>query len=148
MYEATGDLKYKEKLESLVKGLEAVGAPRIRSEGYWNTYNLCCGTAGIMNMYLGLWAAFGDEKYLKQAEKCGEELAEHGIFESVDGTDQAKWSFALDRIAPGKKSTPIGCFDGAAGIGLALLQLYQAEKGEFHVARFLDDPFPDKREEK
>ena len=40
------------------------------------------------------------------------------------------------------------CFDGAAGIGLALLQLYQAEKGEFHVARFLDDPFPDKREEK
>ena len=148
MYEATGDLKYKEKLESLVKGLEAVGAPRIRSEGYWNTYNLCCGTAGILNMYLGLWAAFGDEKYLKQAEKCGEELAEHGIFESVDGTDQAKWSFALDRIAPGKKSTPIGCFDGAAGIGLALLQLYQAEKGEFHVARFLDDPFPDKREEK
>ena len=71
MYEATGDLKYKEKLESLVKGLEAVGAPRIRSEGYWNTYNLCCGTAGILNMYLGLWAAFGDEKYLKQAEKCG-----------------------------------------------------------------------------
>ena len=99
-------------------------------------------------MYLGLWAAFGDEKYLKQAEKCGEELAEHGIFESVDGTDQAKWSFALDRIAPGKKSTPIGCFDGAAGIGLALLQLYQAETGEFHVARFLDDPLPDKREEK
>lgn len=99
-------------------------------------------------MYLGLWAAFGDENYLKQAEKCGKELAEHGIFESVNGVAQAKWSFALDRIAPGNKSTPIGCFDGAAGIGMALLQLYLAEKGDFHTVRFLDDPFPERKVEK
>ena len=95
MYEATGDLKYKEKLESLVKGLEAVGAPRIRAQkATGSTYNLCCGTAGTPEgRDLGLWAAFGDEKYLKQAEKCGEELAEDGIFESVNGTDQAKMEF-------------------------------------------------------
>ena len=37
------------------------------------------------------------------------------------------------------------CFDGAAGIGLALLQLHLAETDQYHVARFLDDPFPDEK---
>lgn len=36
-------------------------------------------------------------------------------------------------------------FDGAAGIGLALLQLHLAETDQYHVARFLDDPFPDEK---
>lgn len=37
------------------------------------------------------------------------------------------------------------CFDGAAGIGLALLQLHLAETDQYHVTRFLDDPFPDEK---
>ena len=36
-------------------------------------------------------------------------------------------------------------FDGAAGIGLALLQLHLAETDQYHVTRFLDDPFPDEK---
>ena len=37
------------------------------------------------------------------------------------------------------------CFDGAAGIGLALLQLHLAETDQYPVTRFLDDPFPDEK---
>ena len=37
------------------------------------------------------------------------------------------------------------CFYGAAGIGLALLQLHLAETDQYHVTRFLDDPFPDEK---
>ena len=37
------------------------------------------------------------------------------------------------------------CFDGAAGIGLALLSLHLAETDQYHVTRFLDDPFPDEK---
>ena len=36
-------------------------------------------------------------------------------------------------------------FDGAAGIGLALLQLHLTETDQYHVTRFLDDPFPDEK---
>ncbi|MFR3284793.1 MAG: hypothetical protein ACLTR6_11020 [Clostridium fessum] len=50
-------MKYRHEIEELVKGLEATGAPEKRSAGYWNTENICCGTAGLLNMYLGLWAA-------------------------------------------------------------------------------------------
>ena len=31
------------------------------------------------------------------------------------------------------------------GIGLALLQLHLAETDQYHVTRFLDDPFPDEK---
>lgn len=37
------------------------------------------------------------------------------------------------------------CFDGASGIGLALLQLHLAETDQYPVTRFLDDPFPDEK---
>ena len=64
----------------------------------------------------------------------------------TDGTEgrECAWRFALDRVAPDVLSTPIGLFDGAAGIGAVLLQLASAEKGQFHATRMLDDPFPEK----
>lgn len=148
LYEGSRDeqekAKYKEKIRTLVQGLEATGAPEGRSEGYWNTYNLCCGTAGLLNMYLGLWAAFGEEHDLELAKRCGKILLDAAEVEK-EQEPFLKWRFALDRIAPDVLTTPIGCFDGAAGIGLALLQLHLAETDQYHVTRFLDDPFPDEK---
>ena len=68
-------------------------------------------------MYLGLWAAFGDETYLEQAKRCGKVITDGATI--TDGTEGRKcaWRFALDRVAPDVLSTPIGLFDGAAGIG-------------------------------
>lgn len=139
LYKHTGKKEYLDAIETLVQGLEDMGAPKIHSEGYWNVYNVCCGTAGILNMYLGIWAATGEEKYLIQAKKCGEELTEHAINEG-EGT---KWRFALDRVSPDVLTTPLGLLDGAAGIAATLLQLHTAEHGKFHAGRMLDDPFPD-----
>ncbi len=140
LLQVTGDAKCREQIAALVQGLEDVGAPEERSAGYWNCYNLCCGTAGILNMYLGLWADSGKKEYLEGARRCGKVI--------LDGAetkgDETTWRFALDRIAPAVLTTPIGFFDGAAGIGAALLQLYHAENGKFHTTRFIDDPFPEK----
>ena len=148
LYEGSRDeqekAKYKEKIRTLVQGLEATGAPEGRSEGYWNTHNLCCGTAGLLNMYLGLWAAFGEAHDLELAKRCGRILLDAAEVEK-EQEPLLKWRFALDRIAPDVLTTPIGCFDGAAGIGLALLQLHLAETDQYHVTRFLDDPFPDEK---
>ncbi len=140
--EITKDSKYNESIKTLVSGLEDTGAPEIRTDGYWNTYNMCCGTAGLLNMYLGLWADNGSEKYLEGARRCGKVILDGVEKETVDGKTCAKWKFALDRVSPDNLSTPIGCFDGAAGIGAALIQLYLAEKNQFHTTRFIDDPFP------
>ena len=142
LYEITGKEEYKEQLRDLVKGLEDTGAPHVHSEGYWNTYNMCCGTAGILNMYLGLWAAFGEAHDIEEAVECGKEiLAGADTTQSSDG-DETSFCFALDRVAPDHTCTPIGLFDGAAGIGAALLQLHLAKEGDFQAVRMVDDPFP------
>ncbi len=142
LWEMTGNAAYQEAIQSLVQGLEDTGAPRLRSAGYWNNYNLCCGTAGILNMYLGLWASSKDPAFLAQARACAEVLTEGAQLERLPEGPAAKWPLALDRIAPDVCTTPVGCMDGAAGIGIALLQMARAERGDFHVRRFLDDPFP------
>ena len=51
-------------------------------------------------MYLGLWAAFGEEHDLEYARRCAKVLMDTAVFE--DGADggQASWKFALDRVAP------------------------------------------------
>ena len=148
LYKFSGDAKYRHEIEELVKGLEATGAPEKRSAGYWNTENICCGTAGLLNMYLGLWAAFGEEHDLEYARRCAKVLMDTAVFE--DGVDggQASWKFALDRVAPERLSTPIGFLDGAAGIGSVLLQMARAERGDFHTVRAVDDPFPERKLEK
>lgn len=142
LWKMTGEQRYADAIDDLIKGLQDTGAPGVRTEGYWNTYNICCGTAGILNMYLGVWAANGSKEYFSKAQECAKVIADGALVEEAQEGTRAKWSFALDRIKPNVLTTPIGCFDGAAGIGLMLLQMYQAEQGDFHVRRFLDDPFP------
>lgn len=145
LQQVTGKDRYGRAICNLVQGLEDTGAPEVRTPGYWNTYNMCCGTAGLLNMYLGLWAAYGQESYLDMARRCGKVILDGAKYDqNAEGKTLVKWEFALDRVAPDKVTTPIGCFDGAAGIGLALLQLYGAERGAFHAKRFLDDPFPER----
>ncbi|MDO4261912.1 MAG: lanthionine synthetase LanC family protein [Eubacteriales bacterium] len=145
LWKVTGDPEYARRMDRLAEGLAFAGAPELRSPGYWNTYNLCCGTAGILNLYLGLWAERGDGESLAMARRCGRVLL-GGAYrvQTADGP-AAEVPFALDRVDPRRISSPVGLFDGAAGIGAALLQLYLAEKGDFRTARLIDDPFPERR---
>ena len=50
LYEMTGEDRYKRYIDMLTQGVIDTGAPEVRTEGYWNTYNICCGTAGLLNM--------------------------------------------------------------------------------------------------
>lgn len=141
--QVTGEEKYLAAIQELNEGLKDIGAPGKRSEGYWNCYNLCCGTAGLVQMQIGLWAAFGKQENLDAAIEAGEELLAGAQWSGEkEGSLQASWDFALDRIAPGRTCTPIGFLDGAAGIGAVLLQLHQASQGKLESVRFVDDPFP------
>ena len=142
LYQMTGDEKYKKEIEDLTDGMEALGAPETRSAGYWNTLNICCGTAGILNMYLGLWAGLGEDRFYQKALECKKILSDQAVYEETEQGLTARWQFALDRVAPDVLTTPIGFLDGAAGIGAMLLQVYSAENGNFKAMRAIDDPFP------
>jgi len=96
----------------------------------------------MTNLFLGVWAETGEKEYLNYAIRTGEQLLGFASHSYENNELQTKWYQAIDRVSPEIVSTAIGLYDGAAGIGWALLQLYLAEEGKFHVVRALDDPYP------
>ena len=147
-YRIRKDERYRLLAEKLLRGLIAQGAPAKMSSGYWNVFNYCCGTSGILNLFLGLLAdltfEIAERKLLKEkAEACVGILLEKAEFRKEGGVQYAFWRQALDRVTPDRLSGAIGYYDGAAGIGDMLLSLHQADRMTVQRSRALDDPFPE-----
>ncbi len=140
LYKITGDLDDRDWELRLARGVLAAGAPENHSEGYWYTANLCCGTAGMVDLFLGLWAESKEVKWLHAARRA----SDHLLGWARDAEKGITWNLALDRVSPKAVTAPIGLYDGAAGIGWVLLQMYTALTGHFRALRSIDDPFPEK----
>jgi lantibiotic modifying enzyme len=143
-YQVTGNPEYREWEQKLANGMIRAGAPENHSRGYWHIHCFCCGTAGMLNLFLGMWAAGEGDQYLEYAKRCGRHLLGWSCHEeSRDGKIRAKWHQAFAYAHQDQTTTNIGMYDGIAGIGWALLQLYTALTGQFQVDRAVDDPYPD-----
>lgn len=140
LYKITGKQEDRDWEIRLANGVLAAGAPENHSEGYWYTANLCCGTAGMVDLFLGLWAETKEVKWLH----AGRRASDHLLGWARDAKKGITWNLALDRVSPQAVTAPIGLYDGAAGIGWVLLQMYTALVGNFHTFRSIDDPFPEK----
>ena len=51
------------------------------------------------------------------------------------------WEIAFDRTKPKVITSPAGYFTGAAGIVVALLQIYCLEKNKNGIVGLIDDPY-------
>jgi lantibiotic modifying enzyme len=139
LYRLTGEAKWFDEIVQLVDGLESLGVPEQQSAGLWNNVCLCCGHAGLVQFFVGLYQADGDPRWRDLAVRTANVL----LGEKEDlGDGSANWPLAWERIKPENITTPLGYYDGAAGIGSALLQIYLSESGNFHWSRLIDDPFP------
>ena len=138
LYHITGDQKYLDDLHGLFDGFESLGAPERMSGGLWNNVSVCCGHAGILNTFLGLYLSEGNERWHELAERSAGILAA-----GMDGLEDGKkgWVIAYRRIKPDEYSHTIYYNDGDAGIASALLQLYLVESGRLNPNRLADDPF-------
>jgi lantibiotic modifying enzyme len=138
LYEVTGDKKYLDAVYELADGLESLGGPVRMSAGLWNCVNLCCGAAGHVQFFIGLYLSTSDERWLSLARKsAGVILGEA----EKDEDGNVFWPIALARINPEDYTAPLGYYDGQTGIISALLQIYALEKNEFSWSRLADDPF-------
>ena len=138
-YLTTKNKQYLENFKQSVDGLSLVNAPYERSEGYWQVNNYCCGTAGILQLFIGAYLITQEEKYLRLAEDTGNILVERA--KKVNG--KVFWEQAFERKVPDNITIGIGYYDGEAGIAASLLQLDSLLKGNFQAVRFVDDPFPE-----
>ena len=138
LYQITGDESYKKEISDMVDGLESTGAPERQSAGFWNTQCFCCGHAGLVQYFVGLYESLGDERYRDLAKRTAAVLM--GEKEDLDDGTTC-WPMAFWRVKPEFLTEDLGYYDGIAGIASVLLQIYLEESGNFHWRRLPDDPF-------
>lgn len=138
LYDITKDQKYLDFIHELYLGTKDKGVPCVQSTTLWNNVSYCCGTAGLLNWYIGMYLKSGDEEYLHVSEDCGEILAGEAEYEQ----NMPYWPIAFSRHHTDRIDVRAGFFSGNAGIAAELLQLYCLLTGKYHWYRMPDDPFP------
>ncbi|MDA0645118.1 MULTISPECIES: lanthionine synthetase LanC family protein [Nonomuraea] len=130
-----GDLEW---VERLANGVVRSGVPRRRTDGYWNVACQCCGTAGLVELFVGLWAATGRRAHLTFARSLADDLISRAT--DHDGRGY-RWYQAYRRLRPAEVTADTGYLVGGAGIGAALLHLDAVEHAR-RVILLPDNPFP------
>jgi lantibiotic modifying enzyme len=144
LHKVTKDPAYREWTERLARGIIASGIPDTLTPGFWNVVCQCCGSAGVTDFFLGLWAATGKTEYYAFASKvAGQAL---GRQSDLDGKGY-RWYQAWTRVKPWEVTAETGYSIGASGVATALIHVALAQKGQYEVISLPDNPFPNKREE-
>ncbi|MGW7483347.1 lanthionine synthetase LanC family protein [Nonomuraea muscovyensis] len=141
LHQVSGDPGDLDWVERLARGIVKAGVPYRHSEGFWNTACQCCGTAGLIELFVGLWAATGRPAHLDFARTLAGHLV--GRASGHDGRGY-RWYQAYRRLRPEEVSADTGYMVGAAGIGTSLLHLDAAGQADRprRVILLPDNPFP------
>ncbi len=125
----------------LAHGVVQSGVPANRTAGYWNVACQCCGAAGLIELFTGMWAATGDESHLEFARTLADDLIARATGDEEQGL---RWYQAYRRQRPQEITADTGYLVGAAGIGAALLHLDAASRPDASQRLVLlpDNPFP------
>lgn len=143
MHRVTGDDQYLERLRELGRGLLAFGAPLRYSAGLWNNPTYCCGQAGIAHWALAQTLVDADPMWATLAQRSGSVLLG---WEERRPEGGSAWPIAWERVKPDLMTRRLGLYDGTAGVGVALLELYLHANGRYRWHRFADDAFPESPE--
>ncbi|MBO4275216.1 lanthionine synthetase LanC family protein [Microbispora triticiradicis] len=124
LHRVTGDPGDLDWVERLAHGIVQSGLPGHAPPGHWDVACLCCGTAGLLELFTGLYAATGREPYLAFARTLAADLIGRAAGDEEDGF---RWYQAYRRLRPEEFTADTGYMVGAAGIGTALLHLAATE---------------------
>jgi hypothetical protein len=122
----TGDRTWTDHLTALFRGVEALGAPEVRSWGWWNNYSRCCGDSGLGDAALLFENCSGVDAPLMRslADRCAETVSDA----SVVGDECRWWEQAEHRTRPTFVQAQTGFRQGAAGIGSFFVHLATADE--------------------
>jgi hypothetical protein len=144
LYKVTKDPTYQAWTQRLARGISTSGIPGTLTPGFWNVVCQCCGSAGVADFFLGLWAATGETEYYVFANRvAGQAL---GRQSDLDGKGY-RWYQAWTRVKPWEVTAETGYSIGASGVGTALIHAALAQKGRYEAILLPDNPFPNKRHE-
>jgi lantibiotic modifying enzyme len=142
LYKVTKDKAY--RTETLARGVMNSGIPANQTPGLWNVVCQCCGSAGVTEFFLGLWASTGNSEYYAFANHLADQALSRQT--NFDGKGY-RWYQAWTRVKPSEVAAETGYSIGAAGIGTALLHASLAQAGRYDMIALPDNPFPNRRDE-
>lgn len=132
--EVSGDATWRALADELTLGLLSVGLPDARPPGYWDNVGTCCGATGIATFLARLAAARGEPMPALAMDLTRDVLARA----NRDGAGLS-WTHCEHRARPDLRSTQTGLMQGAAGVGLWLMELASVFEGEPRRLTLPDD---------
>ena len=94
------------------------GIPARRHPGFWDNDGRCCGTAGVLDIFLDSWQRSGHDDDLEFALHLADVLVER----AVNDGDRAYWRFLEHRNDDPLLPPGVGWMQGAAGISAVLFR--------------------------
>ncbi len=143
LHRITREPEYQVWTERLAQGVVQSGIPENLTPGYWNVVCQCCGSAAVIDLFVGLWASTGRPDYLAFAQRVARQLVSRES--NLDGKGN-RWYQAWTRVKPWDVSAETGYSIGASGVGAALLHVHLAEQGKYNAILLPDNPFASTRQ--
>jgi lantibiotic modifying enzyme len=135
----TGKRAWLEWVRKSAHTLLKSGIPEKETSGFWNNDGICCGLAGVGEFFLDLGRALNDKAYLEFCDRVTSRL----LAKATVADGRMFWVQAEHRVRPDFLVAQTGYMQGAAGIGMFLLRLDQAGRGQKGKIVFPDSPFGD-----
>jgi hypothetical protein len=142
IYRATGDEVHREWAYRFGRGILRSGVPGRQTPGNQDVYHQCCGSAAVLESFIGLWLESGDPLWLEAAKAQGDDL----LIRSIKDAKGRRWYSETHVLPTGHLKAEVGHQVGASGIALSLLRVHQAIEADaggkpFSTIRLADDPF-------
>jgi lantibiotic modifying enzyme len=126
LHQITGDAKWLGWVDSLTRAVLESGVPEQRTSGYWNNISQCCGNVGIGQYCIDL-ARYRPSP--TTADLLHRVVADTRT-RAQDDDAGLRWIQAENRTQPENLVAQTGFMQGAAGVGMFLLQLDAFERGK------------------
>jgi hypothetical protein len=133
---ATADPEWNEWIERTARAVRTSGIPQRREPGFWDNVGRCCGSAGVAEYFLDLHTWRSDPDDLAFAILLVDDLLARA---TVDENGMRWHNVEFRRDAPELPSETT-YFQGASGIGLALLRLSRHLDGDDSSVQWPHEP--------
>jgi len=103
-----------------------------RTAGFWENVGLCCGSGGVGSFLLDQAERLQDPRFEREAERIATDILDRATRETTEtGLPTLSWPSAEHRVRPDFIQTQTGLMQGAAGIGLFLVQMEARHQGQY-----------------